>query len=179
MDKKLDPRAARSKQILKDTVLTMLKNGTPINKLSVLSVTKEAGLNRTTFYLHYLDILDLIGHITMDILNQFKIKMQELVQATHLNEQKQLTELLYYLQENRQHLLILFQQGQFEKHLINAMKELIESRRATNKTTTKKMKVDSEIKAASVTGVIMWWLQQAIYLTPEHIAEQIHFMYRT
>lgn len=88
-------------------------------------------------------------------------------------------QLLDYLYTQRHHLLILFQLEQFENHLFQLLKKLIEIRRNKNTKTTKKVYVDSQIKTASIVGVIMWWLKNGLHLSSDYIAEQIHLMYKS
>lgn len=55
----MDPRAIRTQQMLKEALLELLQAGIPLHKLSVQQVTEHAGLNRTTFYLHFEDLAQL------------------------------------------------------------------------------------------------------------------------
>ena len=179
MTKKEDPRAIRTQDMLKNAVLTLLEDGTTINQLSVQKVTKQAALNRTTFYLHYQHIDDLIDQLTQNILYELTDKIEALIQVQDINEKKRLIQLLDYLYTQRHHLLVLFQLEQFEKHLFSLMKKLIEIRRTNSTNPTSKIYVDSEIKTASLVGVIMWWLKSGLHVSSEYIAEQIHLMYRS
>ena len=179
MMKKEDPRAIRTQEMLKNAVLELLNEGLSINHLSVQKVTQKAMLNRTTFYLHYQHIDDLIAQLTRDILQELTNKIEVLIQVQDIDEKKQLIQLLDYLYTQRHHLLILFQLEQFEKHLFGLIKQLIEIRRIISNNTTHKMYVDSEIKTASLVGVIMWWLKNGLHLSSDYIADQIHLMYRS
>ncbi|MFJ7664687.1 TetR-like C-terminal domain-containing protein [Lysinibacillus sp. NPDC097162] len=178
MTKKEDPRAIRTQEMLKSAALTLLNDGLSINQLSVQKVTQKALLNRTTFYLHYQDIDGLITQLTQEILQELTEKIEALIQVQDIDEKKQLIQLLDYLYTQRHHLLILFQLEQFENHLFQLLKKLIEIRRNKNTKTTKKVYVDSQIKTASIVGVIMWWLKNGLHLSSDYIAEQIHLMYK-
>lgn len=179
MTKKEDPRAIRTQEMLKNAVLSLLNEGLSINQLSVQKVTQKALLNRTTFYLHYQDIDGLIAQLTQDILQELTDKIEVLFQVQDIDEKKRLIQLLDYLYSQRHHLLILFQLEQFEKYLFNLMKKLIEIRRINSNNTTSKIYVDSEIKTASLVGIIMWWLKNGLHLSSDYIADQIHLMYRS
>lgn len=39
--------------------------------------------------------------------------------------------------------------------------------------------VSIEIKVASLTGILMWWLKEGIHYSSEHVANQIQLMYRS
>lgn len=179
MMKKEDPRAIRTQDMLKNAALTLLNEGLSIKQLSVQKVTQKALLNRTTFYLHYQDIDGLITQLTQDIIHELTDKIETLMEVQDNNEKRQLIQLLDYLYTQRHHLLVLFQVEQFEKHLFSLMKKLIEIRRTNSIKTTSKMYVDSEIKTASLVGVIMWWLKNGLHLSSDYIADQIHLMYRS
>ena len=58
--KKEDPRTIRSREMFKNAVFSLLSEDYNISNLTVQKVAAEAGLNRTTFYLHYQDIQDLL-----------------------------------------------------------------------------------------------------------------------
>jgi len=53
----------------------------PIDKISIKSITDGAGLNRGTFYLHYLDIYDLLDHIEESCHKFIKIIARESLKA--------------------------------------------------------------------------------------------------
>jgi len=178
MTRKEDPRAIRTQEMLKNAALSLLNDGLSINQLSVQKVTQKALLNRTTFYLHYQDIEGLIAQLTQEILQALTEKIEALMQVQNIDEKKQLIQLLDYLYTQRHHLLILFQLDQFENHLFQLLKKLIEMRRH-HINTTGKIYVDSQIKTASIVGVIMWWLKNGLHLSSDYIAEQIHLMYKT
>ena len=57
--RKEDRRNAYTEKIIRDTVFDFLKTR-PIEKISVTEVCKAAGINRSTFYLHYLDCMHVL-----------------------------------------------------------------------------------------------------------------------
>lgn len=178
MYKKEDPRTIRTREMFKQAVLTLLQDGTPISSLTVQKVAQQAGLNRTTFYLHYQDIGDLVAQLTDEIVQELTGKVEALIELQDLSEKKQLIQLLDYLYTQRHHLLVLFQMEQFEAQLLALMKKLIETRRETSKKLVNRSYVAPDIKAASVVGIIMWWLRNGLQHSSEYIADQIHLMYR-
>lgn len=176
--KKMDPRTIRTKEMLKRAVFELLNGGVMLNQLSVQKVTKQATLNRTTFYLHYEDINHLLDDLTKEIFNEVTEKITDLNHIHLLNEKEHLVELLNYLASQKHALRLLFQFEQFEKVLFQLMKQLIDTRRLNSDRVTSNSLVDSHIKAASIVGVISWWLKEGGHLTAGYIADQIHLMYR-
>lgn len=176
---KIDPRTIRTKEMLKKAVFELLEDGVILNQLSVQKVTEQATLNRTTFYLHYEDIHHLLNELTEEIFREVTEKITDLNHIHHQNEKGHLIELLNYLVSQKHSLRLLFLFEQFEKVLFKLMKDLIETRRLNSDRTTSKSLVDSQIKAASIVGVMTWWLKDGGHLSALYIADQIHLMYRS
>lgn len=179
MTKKVDPRTIRTQEMLKNGLLNLLIEGYTLNELSVQKVTEKALLNRTTFYLHYEDINALIHQLTEEVLQEITGKIEVLKTENNINKEYPLVELLDYLYTKRHYLLVLFQLEQFEKHLFQLMKELIETRRIHSINPSRKILVDLEIKTASLVGIIMWWLKDGSHLSSDYIAGQIQQLYRS
>lgn len=173
-----DPRAIRTQEMLKEALLTLLQEGDSLHQISIQKLTKRANLNRSTFYLHYPNITELKEHLIDDILQVLTDKIENLTAIYDRNRKEHLIQLLDYLLEQRNHILALVQFEQVEKHLLFLMKDLIVTRRNQSKNMGRKIIVDSDIKTASIIGVIMWWLKDGIHLGSAYIAEQINLMYR-
>ncbi|MED0875813.1 TetR/AcrR family transcriptional regulator [Bacillus mobilis] len=176
--KKEDPRTVRSREMFKNAVFSLLCENATISSLTVQKVATKAGLNRTTFYLHYQDIQDLLDQITSEILNELSNKIVDLIHAKDLSEKQKLTQFLDYLYIHRNFLFILFKMNQFEEQLFLFLKQLIETRREN---TNKKLPDDYvavDIKTASLVGIIMWWIRNGLHFSSDYIANQIYFMYK-
>ncbi|MGF9889544.1 TetR/AcrR family transcriptional regulator [Priestia megaterium] len=176
--KKEDPRTIRSKEMLKNAVFSLLNEDSVNSNLTVQKVAAEAGLNRTTFYLHYQDIQDLLTQITDEILSELSDKIVNLIHAKDLSEKHQLIQLLDYLYIHRSYLPILFKMNQFEDQLFLLIKQLIETRRANTEEELPADYVAIDIKTASLVGIIMWWIKQGLNFSSDYIANQIYLMYR-
>ncbi|MFJ7756453.1 TetR/AcrR family transcriptional regulator [Peribacillus muralis] len=178
ISKKEDPRTIRSRDMFKQAVITLLCEDPIIPNLTVQKIAARAGLNRTTFYLHYQDIQDLLTQITDDISNELSNKIFALKHAKDLSEKQQLTQLLDYLYIHRSHLLILFKTNQFEEKLFSLLKQLVETRRKNTQKELPDDYVDIDIKTASLAGIIIWWLRQGLHFSSDYMAKQIYLMYR-
>ncbi|PDZ82089.1 hypothetical protein CON93_28580, partial [Bacillus toyonensis] len=99
--KKEDPRTVRSREMFKNAVFSLLCENPTISSLTVQKIATKAGLNRTTFYLHYQDIQDLLDQINSEILNELSNKIVDLIHAKDLSEKQKLTQLLDYLYIHR------------------------------------------------------------------------------
>lgn len=176
--KKEDPRTIRSREMFKEAVFSLLSEGSAISNLTVQRVAATAGLNRTTFYLHYQDIEDLLTQITDEIINELSDKIIGLIHAKDLSEKHQLTQLLDYLYIHRNYLLILFKMNQFEEQLFLLLKQLVETRRENTQKDLPDEYVSIDIKTASLVGIIMWWIKKGLHFSSDYIANQIYLMYR-
>jgi AcrR family transcriptional regulator len=59
LEKKCDPRIGRTKQQLRESLKSILKEK-PFREITTRDVTEHANVNRSTFYAHYIDIFDLL-----------------------------------------------------------------------------------------------------------------------
>ena len=176
--KKEDPRTIRSREMFKNAVFSLLSEDYKISNLTVQKVAAQAGLNRTTFYLHYQDIQDLLTQITDEILKELSDKIVALIQAKDLSEKQQLTQFLDYLYIHRNYLLILFSMNQFEEQLFLLLKQLVETRRKNSKEDLPADYVTIDIKTASLVGIIMWWMRNGLHFSSDYIANQIYLLYK-
>lgn len=85
-----------------DAMLTLL-NEKPMNKITVQEVIKRAGVNRSTFYAHYLDINDLMDKIEAEKVKEIPLRTQYAGGATAdtIFSTEALEELMAYFRENR------------------------------------------------------------------------------
>lgn len=179
ISKKEDPRTTRTRELFKSAVFSLLGKDPILSNLTVRKVASEAGLNRTTFYLHYQDIQDLLTQITDEILHELSDKTCDLIHAKDLSEKQKLTQLLDYLYIHRTYLLTLFKIDQFEEQLFLLLKQLIETRRKNTEENLPDDYVAVDIKTASLVGIIMWWIKNGLHFSSNYITKQIYLMYKS
>lgn len=78
-EKKLNKNALRSKKLIRQGFVNLIKDKNRASNLTITDIVNEAGINRATFYAHYSCIKDLTDEIEkeiidklMDILSQFR-----------------------------------------------------------------------------------------------------------
>lgn len=71
MDKSTDRRILRTKKSLRDGLAKLMKTKS-ISHITVKELVWEAEINRSTFYLHYTDISDLLDEIEKDMLEEIE-----------------------------------------------------------------------------------------------------------
>ncbi|KAA1187220.1 TetR/AcrR family transcriptional regulator [Paenibacillus sp. B2(2019)] len=176
--KRVDPRAIRSKKMLKNAVFSLLAENVEISQLTVQKIANRAELNRATFYLHYEDINDLLRQIVHEIFDDLSMKVEPLLQVKSSIEQEQLVIFLSYFYEYRQIFAVLVEHKGFKNQLTNLLKNTIEKRRKVRNIDSTKEVVSLDIIAASLLGIIMWWIKDGSQYSAEYIAGQITLMYK-
>ena len=176
--KKQDPRALRSKRMFKEAVVDILIENPDISKLTVQKIAKRAELNRATFYLHFLDINDLLKQLVYDIFDDLLLKMSPTLQIDNLNNQEQLITFLDYFYKHRKILAVLFEHPGFNKKMHMSLKDLIVIQRENECTDPTEITLSMDIIASSILGIIMWWLRNGVDFSSEYIAKQINELYR-
>ncbi len=66
MNKKNNLRYQENEQKIKDCVISLLDKKS-LNQITVQDICKKSGLNRSTFYAHYQDILDLLDKLELEL----------------------------------------------------------------------------------------------------------------
>jgi AcrR family transcriptional regulator len=170
--RKEDPRAIRSRKLLKEAVIASLNESQNLQELTVKGVTTKAELNRATFYLHYLDMQDLLRHVVYDILEDLSNKLSPFLQLEPVVLDEQLLAFLDYFYQNRKHLSVLFEEKDFQKKLHNFIVEFVQTRRDLQKIVTEDA-VSKDIIASSILGILMWWIRDGKQYSSEYIAGQM------
>ena len=66
--RKMDRRTRYTRQAIRETLLELMEEK-PFSKVTVTEVCKKAEMNRGTFYLHYLDLEDVLDDILTEMLS--------------------------------------------------------------------------------------------------------------
>lgn len=173
--KKQDPRAIRSKRVFKKAVVDILIENPDISKLTVQKIAQRAELNRATFYLHFIDINDLLKQVVYDMFDDLLSEISPSLQIDNLNNQEQLITFLDYFYKHRKILAVLFEHPGFIKKMHRTLKDLIVIQRKSEGANTT---LSMDILASSILGIIMWWLRNGVHFSSEYIASQIIELYR-
>lgn len=108
---KADRRSLRSQNALRAALACELAEGEDIARVSVAALTERAGLTRRTFYSHYRDIPDFIEQVEEGILDEVRVLVRHIAEATlpdlyrsidRLEPAPGSVELLSYVADNRQ-----------------------------------------------------------------------------
>lgn len=178
ISKKQDPRAVRSKRMMKQAVVDILIENPDISKLTVQKITARAELNRATFYLHFSDIADLLKQLVHDIFDELSLEMAPFLEFDHTIKQEQLITFLDYFYKHRKLFAVLIEHPGFKKKLHMILKDSIVipgKREGMDAAADNALSMD--ILASSILGIIMWWIKDGIQFSSEYIANQMIELY--
>ncbi|MEK4027282.1 MULTISPECIES: TetR/AcrR family transcriptional regulator [Bacillaceae] len=185
MSKKMDPRVVRTRRMLRDALVELIRER-GYEKITVQDITNRATLNRATFYLHYRDKLDLLYQSSEEILNDLTesinssfggkeefdfLNDQPNENFINLFEQISLNGELYKVfltEKNMPH---------FTSCLMEVLVDFISKGMNIMQPDDQMLTVPREIAvryfAAAFLGVIVWWLEKDMPYTPKYMATQL------
>ena len=163
--------------MIKEAVVNLLIENPDISKLTVQKISERAELNRATFYLHFLDIDDVLKQLVHDIFDDVSLELSPILQIDNLNNEEQIVTFLDYFYKHRKIFAVLFQHPGFKKKMHMILKDSIVIQREREETGME-ITLSMDILAASTLGIIMWWLKDGVHFSSEYIAHQIIELYR-
>lgn len=126
MNNKIDKRSLRTKSTLKKNLAKMMLTQN-INDITIKELVILAGINRSTFYLHYTDIFDLLQEMENDILSQIKVVLDSYPTLTREGSYSFVTDLISVFESNRESLKALMGYHG-DAFFIQKMEDVIESK---------------------------------------------------
>lgn len=98
--KKTDQRVRLTRTLLKNALVQLMQTQ-HISKISIRALCEVAGINRSTFYLHYSDQYDLLNKVEQEVLaNLNKHLSQQALDERNPISVQMLTSVLHYVKEN-------------------------------------------------------------------------------
>jgi AcrR family transcriptional regulator len=177
-----DIRVLRSRRMLKNAFIDLL-NEMELEKISVNLISKHAGLNRVTFYLHYRDMKDMLEKIADEMIEDLRTVMnQEPTNSSSIEEREyiSLINMLKYIAAHAKFYKAVLGSRRttiFTQRLQLLMSEMIfhklDSERESNLTISHiQNDFVSWYGSSTLLGTIMEWLQLDMPYTPEFLAKQ-------
>lgn len=99
MTKKTDRRVRKTKKLLENTLIQLLKKKN-LKDISVRELAETADVNRGTFYLHYKDIYDLFEKIEEEILSEFSNILSKQEKQQQIKWYPVLLDIFRYIYDN-------------------------------------------------------------------------------
>ena len=121
-----DRRVRRTKQLIKQSLIELMHEK-PFKDITVKDITERADLNRGTFYLHYVDIYDLLSQIEDETLQAIEEMMLDYRCKINMPScYELLDELFSYIEDNRDLFEVLLH-SQSEGIFLNKLQYLIKT----------------------------------------------------
>ncbi|MFQ3545599.1 TetR-like C-terminal domain-containing protein [Halobacillus rhizosphaerae] len=183
MDKKLDPRVIRTRQLLKDAFIALIKE-MDLEKITVNRLAERATINRVTFYLHYRDIPDMQEKMAEDMLQELAEVYETARKDTNQTEGwKVIERMLAYIGENADfYKVVLTSKGLpiFRERLLEYLTHRIITRVERKDSYAKRVGIEKDFlvwyDSSALIGTIIAWLKNDRPYTPEHMAKQFYLL---
>ena len=179
--KKADPRVRRTRQLLRDALLDLIREK-GFEAITIQDLTDRAQLNRVTFYLHYRDKQDLLTRSMEDMLDELVAKAELVPLHNPASEIDRGLERFIGLFEHVAHhkdfyRIMLGEDGmasfaaQMRAYIEQFVYQRIEAKQAEVKHLQVPTNIYSRFMAAAYVGVIAWWLENDQPHSPTRMAE--------
>ena len=178
-------RKTASKQEIK-RAFTRLIHEKGFEGLTVMEIAREAGINRGTFYTHYIDKYDLMDKLEMETINDLKAillrpNVGDVNDPLELIPYPLILEALIYVKQDFDFISALAGPGgdpQFVAMIKGILSELIESKICQS--TELEFKKENlpedyalEILLSSIVAIILLWIKKGGTESPEDIATMV------
>ncbi|TDF96283.1 TetR/AcrR family transcriptional regulator [Paenibacillus piri] len=180
--KKMDPRARRSRRMLRDAMIELLTER-EYETISVSDITERADLNRATFYLHYTDKQDLFQESINDVLSEIAERFQNITLETNLlddsNVELLLLNMFEFIAQNANFYKVMLSKGdvqftnQWQDLFREKLKRRVSSQQPKTKITDDPILIDLLLifTSSACTGAIKWWLENDMKFTPQYLSK--------
>ncbi|HHU49678.1 MAG TPA: TetR family transcriptional regulator [Clostridiales bacterium] len=173
-NKKIDQRVRLTQSLLKNALVKLMQEH-HISKISVRALCETAGINRSTFYLHYSDPYDLLAQVEQEVLeNLNRYLNHKSISDTKPLSIQVLSNFLNYVKEN----VDLFKALLSENCDFAFQKDLMELAQVLSSQPNQSLdpKTIEYVKVFCLPGaisVLQKWLQEGMKESTEQISEFI------
>lgn len=176
MTEKKDRRIRKTEMQLKDGLTKLLKQKS-INEITVKELVNEVDINRSTFYLHYKDIYDMLEKIESELLNEL-IDITEKHKYDYKDniDSSYLVDLFKILSKNINVVSVLLGPNG-DISFINKIKHMISDKIIENIdiVSSKHSQLDIEFTFSfylnGCIGLVEHWIETGAKNSPEHMAK--------
>jgi AcrR family transcriptional regulator len=176
--RKLDRRIQRTRQLLRDALLALIAEK-GYHNITVQDVTDQANVARTTFYLHYKDIDDLLfssmADMYEDLFAQWHKRTPSILDPC-ANPQGDVEDFQHVAQYAQFYKVMMSENGSMkfmvrvQQYLTHAMEQALRRYLPTGHEPTVPLDVLAAMLAGVEIGVMMWWIGNDMPYTPEAMA---------
>ena len=178
--KQEDRRIRKTKKLLKESLIELM-NEKKVKDITIKDITERADLNRGTFYLHYLDIYDLLSQIEDEIITNLTALLKTFNETQTLSSYELLEQLFNYLYENKEIFRVLLYTNS-DTQFLNKLQTLIKT---MGLFTLQNVYKDSppivytyflSFISSGVIGMVEHWFENGMTLTPSEMASMVDQM---
>ena len=171
-EEKVDRRVRKTKKLLMQS-LTKLLAEKKVNKITVTELTDLADLNRSTFYLYYKDIFDMLDQIESELVRDFNKACDEFSshEITYDNMLSFLTFLFEFVNDNADIFKILIGSNE-DYSFIEKFKKTIRKHHPSleNVLSEKSLHYFRPYIISGCIGVMQQWLEDGTRVPPKDMA---------
>ncbi len=170
MNTKNNKRRKESQEKLERAFIELLQSH-EIKDITVSELIKITGLNRSTFYANYLDILDLADKTREKLEREFSNLFAD---YDYFNERNGALKMFWHVKENQLFYQTYFKLCYDDKHLIS----VCDPKRAEKEHVTENLKYHIEFFRNGLNAIIKLWLAGGCQESPEEMAQVLKQEYR-
>ncbi len=172
-NEKEDRRLKMTRRLLKDALVELMKTRS-IHEISVKKLCETADVNRSTFYRHYESQYDLCQEILDDVSAEIYVLIERRPAGPN-RLRLLLTDILTYLEEERELILVLLSKnGNLN---IGEMFSKIVGRLIQEDETTEMAAYCTQFITAGVTSIVWLWLNKEDRRSPKDIAMLMNVLF--
>ena len=166
------------------TVFLDLSENKRAENITVREICESARINRSSFYLHFVDIYELIEEINRDMLNRIEGILAQAMTDSSITMKQVFTELFRFLQENQSFLVSYYKSSRVSLRDLDLTKNEQFASRIMAAGKNMGFSDEKEIRyhylffAAGLSVIIEEWLLGGCAETPEDLACLIYREYR-
>jgi len=176
MTQKIDRRISRTKKRLRESLTTLMQEK-PVQSITVREIAELADINRSTFYLHYQYVYDMVTQIQDDMFQEFNDVMMEVPENPTEKDIFLLTEEIFTVIANNADLVMALLGKNGDVAFVEKLKELVKNRTFNDWSklihSSEKENFDYYYSfiISGFIGVIEKWLRTGLKETPTEMAE--------
>ncbi|MDO4666865.1 MAG: TetR/AcrR family transcriptional regulator [Streptococcus sp.] len=169
-------RRTLSKKYIKEAFTLLLKEE-PFETISVTAICKKAGVNRGTFYLHYVDKYDLIDKLKEEVLNELdEIKSY----SNDIFEKSFIYRTLHYMYENYDFLSVIYQSSEvrFSQTVYDYIHSVISKTSCFDEILVKNYDIPlyyaKILYVSGLQSLIIAWIENGCQESPEEMSDIVY-----
>lgn len=170
MESKCDRRVVLTKKLLKDALISLMKNK-PLHSISIKKICETADVNRSTFYNHYQTQYELYDDILTDVSDNIGDIMHS-VREKNGAAVDTLTEIFRYAENNRDLFLVILSTNS-NLNLGESFTKIV-TRFLEGEHTSEMFNYCTQFVAAGVANILWIWLNEENRRSAKDIAMVIH-----